>query len=446
MMFSSLTSRLLENELLRRIIKNAGYLLSATGLSAGMSVFQSIFAARLLGPASFGILGAITQFTSVANRFASFRMNELVVRYVGKYQENGDLPRAAAVFKMAATLEVGGSLIALALIWGLAPLGAQYFAQDANLARWFQLYGLIVVANFIFETASGLLQIFDRFRIIAAATVAQSAITLMLILGIFIAKGDLIAVIIAYMIGKIAHSLWISIAAIIEANRQWSAGWWRVSLRILQPERRSLLTFAFSTNLSSTVSLIAKDSEVLWVSAFLGPVQAGYYKTALALTNLLQLPISPLPKATYPELAREIARRNWENVRYVLRQGSRLAAIYSVPVTLGLIVFGKWILEISYGVEYTPAYPATVVLALGFTFVNIFYWNRVALLSLGRAVFPTMINFIGMIFKVAAIFWLADRFGALAFAGLLVAYYLFTNGAAVLRVIADLRTRPQASV
>jgi hypothetical protein len=80
---------------------------------------------------------------------------------------------------------------------------------------------------------------------------------------------------------------------------------------------------------------------------------------------------------------------------------------------------------------------------LGFTFVNIFYWNRVALLSLSRPVFPTVINTIGMILKVTTIFWLAERFGALAFAGLLIAYYVFTNGAAVLRVFADLRTRPQ---
>ncbi len=443
--FSKLTSRLLENELLRRIVKNTGYLLSATGLSAGMSVFQSILAGRLLGPANFGILGAITQFTSVANRFASFRMNELVVRYVGKYQEDGDIPRAAAVFKMAALLEIGGSLIALAIIWGLAPLGAQFFAQDAGLARWFQLYGLIVVANFIFETASGLLQIFDRFRIIAVATVTQSAITLVLIIGIFITRGGLFAVVIAYMIGKITYSLSISIAALIEARRNWQAGWWQTPLGVLKSERRSLLTFAFSTNLSSTVSLVAKDSEVLWVSAFLGPVQAGYYKTALAITNLLQLPISPLPKATYPELAREIARRNWDNVRYVLRQGSRLAALYSIPVTLVLIIFGEWILEISYGAQYLPAYPALVVLALGFTFVNIFYWNRVALLSLSRPVFPTVINFIGMVLKVAAIFWLAVRFGSVAFAVLLVAYYIFTNGAAVLRVFADLRQRPQNS-
>jgi len=436
-----LTSRLLENELLRRIVKNAGYLLSATGLSAGMSVFQSILAGRLLGPANFGILGAIIQFTSVTNRFASFRMNELVVRYVGHYQEEGDTQRAAAVFKVASFLEIGGSLLALGLIWGLAPTGARFFAQDASLAPWFRIYGCIVFANFIFETASGLLQIFDRFRIMAIATVAQSTITLVLIIAIFIAKGGLTAVVIAYMIGKITYSLSISIAALVEARRVWGPGWWRTPINILKSERRTLLTFAFSTNFSSTISLVAKDSEVLWVSAFLGPAQAGYYKVAMAITNLLQLPVSPLPKATFPELAREIARKNWDNVRYVLKQGSRLAALYSVPVTLGLAIFGSWVLSITYGQEYLPAYPAMLILIIGYTFVNVFYWNRVALLSLSRPVFPTVVNFVGMVLKLSLIFLLVPHYGYLAFAALLSGYYLFTVGLATMRVFRDVRSR-----
>jgi len=439
-------TRILENELLRRIVTNASYLLSATGLAAGMSVFQSILAGRLLGPANFGILGAITQFTSVVNRFASFRMNELVVRYVGHYLEEGDEKRAAAVFKMASFLEFGGSLLALALIWILAPLGAQFFAQDSGLAFWFQIYGLIILANVMFETASGLLQIFDRFRIMAIATAVQSAITLILIVIIFIVKAGLTEVVIAYMIGKYVYSLSVTIAALIEARRAWGSGWWRTPISILKEERRNLLTFAFSTNLSSTVSLVAKDSEVLWVSAFLGPVQAGYYKTALAITNLLQLPVSPLPKATFPELTREIARRNWDNVRYVLRQGSRLSAIYSVPVTLVLIIFGKWIIGVTYGPEYLPTYSALVILLVGYTFVNIFYWNRVALLSLGRAVFPTIINFAGMVLKVAAIFLLVPKYGYLAFAALLVGYYFFTVGGAVIRVFLDVRSESHIEV
>ena len=438
---NALFSRIFENELIRRIVKNSGYLFSATGIAAALSMVQSILAGRLLGPATFGILGALTAFTSVVNRFASFRMNELVVRYVGHYEEQGDHQRAAAVFKMAGALEISGSVLAFVLIWFLAPLGAQYFAHDPALADWFRVYGLIVLANLIYESATGILQIYDQFRIIAVVTAFQSVITLTVIAVAFIAKLGLPAIVVAYMTGKIIGSVVITISALWQVRQSWGAGWWRTPMSLLADQRRSLLTFAFSTNISSTISLIAKDSEILWVSAFLGTTQAGYYKTALALTNLLQLPVSPLPKATFPELSREIARKNWDNVRYVLKQGSRLAAAYSVPVTLALILFGQPFIRLTYGAEYLPTYPALIILLIGYTFVNIFYWNRVALLSLARPIFPTIVNFVGMVLKVNLIFLLVPIYGYLAFAALLSGYYIFTVGIAALRVFFDLRRR-----
>ncbi len=431
--------RFFDNPLIRRILKNSGYLFSATGISAFLSMLQGILAARLLGPANFGVLGAVTTFTSTLNRLASYRMNELVVRYVSHFQEQGEPSKAAAAFKTASLLEMGGSVLAFGLVWALAPLGAQYFAHDVGLAIWFRIYGGIVLANLISESATGLLQVFDRFRSIAVITALQSAVTLMLIAAAFFSGAGLFAIILAYMTGKVLGALAYTISALVLARQSWGAGWWQAPFRTLADQRRSLLTFAFSTNLSGTVSLIAKDSEVLWVSGFLGTVPAGYYKLALALANMLQLPVSPLPKATYPELSREIARRNWENVRYILRQGSRLAAAYSVPVTLFLILFGQWIISYVYGIEYLPAYPALVVLLIGYTFVNIFYWNRVALLSLSRPVFPTLVNFAGMLLKVAAVYWLVPVLGYTAFAGILSGYYLFTVGIAAARVSLDVR-------
>jgi O-antigen/teichoic acid export membrane protein len=110
-------------------------------------------------------------------------------------------------------------------------------------------------------------------------------------------------------------------------------------------------------------------------------------------------------------------------------------------VTLGLILLGQPLIRLTYGVEFLPTYPALVILLLGYTFVNIFYWNRVALLSLARPVFPTLVNFIGMLLKVGLIFLLVPIYGYLAFAFLLSSYYIFTVGIAAARVYIDLRSR-----
>jgi len=429
------------NDLIRPIVKNAGYLFSAMGVSSVINMAQSILAGRLLGPSTFGILTSIVSFTSVVNTFASFRMNELVVRYVGHYQENNEPQRAAAVFKLAGLLEVGSSFFAYGLIFVLAPLGARYFAHDDSLVHWFRIYGTIILANMVYETTYGLLQIFDRFRFIAIIDVVQSILTLVMVAFSYFSQWGLVAVVIAYMSGKILGSVAISIYALMNAGRIWGKGWWRTPLGSLKSSMRSLITFAVSTNLSGTVSLIAKNSEILWVSAFLGTQQAGYYKTAMSLSGIIQLPITPLPKVTYPALTREIARKNWKNVRYVLRQGTLMASAFSIPVTLGLVLFGKWLIQLTYGHEFLPTYDPLVILLIGFTFVNIFYWNRGALLALARPVFPTIVNSAGMVIKVALIFLLVPRWGYIAFAALLSGYYIFTVGSAAIRVYIDLNSR-----
>ncbi|MGB9521990.1 MAG: lipopolysaccharide biosynthesis protein, partial [Anaerolineales bacterium] len=149
-----------QNPILKRVLMNSGYLFSATGLSAAISMLQGILTARMLGVALFGVLGAITVFTSVINRFISFRMSELVVRYVGVHQENGETRQAAAIFKAAALTEMCASIIAFALVWLAAPLGARYLAKDPQTTIWFEWYGWIILANLISESSTGLLQIF----------------------------------------------------------------------------------------------------------------------------------------------------------------------------------------------------------------------------------------------------------------------------------------------
>ncbi len=119
---------LFENELFRRLIRNSSYLFSATGISALLSMIQGILVARLLGVEMFGVLGAITMFVSVVNKLASFRIGELVVKYVGEFEEKRDPNRAAAIFKVAVLIEITTSLAAFGLVWLLSPLGAQYFA------------------------------------------------------------------------------------------------------------------------------------------------------------------------------------------------------------------------------------------------------------------------------------------------------------------------------
>jgi O-antigen/teichoic acid export membrane protein len=404
-----------------------------------MSMGQGVLAARLLGVEGAGYVGIITQFSSNINRLTSFRMGELVISYVGEFSANGRRRQAAAVFKAAMLAEIASSLFAFVLVVSLSPLGARIFAHDPILTGLFMFYGLSVLANLMYESGLGLLQFFDQFRMISIISVGQSVLTLLLIVGAFLTRGGLDMVVFAYLVGKIALALSISVAALWQARVVWGPGWWRVPLSVLADRRSDLVRFALNTNLSGTLKLITRDSEMLWLGAFSTPVQVGYYKIAKAITNLLMMPVAPLITTTYREVAREVASRRWLNVRYLLRSGSILSAIWTLPVSLGLVIFGQWVVGI-YGLEFLPtSYISLLLLLIGVIVVNILFWNRSVLLPLGMPEYPTKVLFFGAIFKVIGMILLVPRWGANGMAVLLTGFFLFTTSVLVWKTLREIR-------
>src|SRR4030042_6936358 len=73
-----------QDKLLRGVLKNAGYLFSSNTLSAALSMLNSIFATRLLGVGGLGLVAIVQTCASNINRLLSFRMSEVVVKYLGE--------------------------------------------------------------------------------------------------------------------------------------------------------------------------------------------------------------------------------------------------------------------------------------------------------------------------------------------------------------------------
>lgn len=426
--------RYAENDFTRRLIKNSGYLLSSTGISAALSMLQGILVARLLGVESFGLLGTITMFTSVVNKLLSFRMGELVVRYVGLYNEEHNQPKSAAVYKSAVLVEMLTSIFAFTLLLLIAPLAARFLAKDISATYLFRIYAFLVLANLTYESSLGLLQIYDRFNRIAAIHISQSLINVTLVGVIYFMEGDLVAVLLAYLIGKSIGAIGISTMAFMEAFHMFGKRWLLQPINVLKTKARELTHFAINTNISATISLVTKDSELLWVSFFRSPLETGYYKLALSLANIVQLPISPLPQTTYPELSRQVARENWNNMRQIMRQGSLIAGGYSFAATVGLAIVGPLLIALIYTPEYLPAYPALLILLVGYLVANTFYWRRAALLSLGQPNFPTKVNLILAALKVVGIIIFVPKYGYLASAALLSSFYIAGSIIYVLKI------------
>ncbi|MBN2046308.1 MAG: oligosaccharide flippase family protein [Anaerolineaceae bacterium] len=410
---------------LRRIFLNSSYLFSANGINLVLSIVQSSLAAHLLGAAGLGLLGIITSFASTINRLFSFRMSELVVKYMGDYLEEDAREEAAALVKAAGLVEFLCGIGAFVLLWLLSPFAASFFAKDSSTQPLFVYYGLILLANVFTETATGVLQVLGKFKGQAIVNVAQGAITALMILAASVFKLGLPMVLSAYFVGKVILSVGPVVLAWAHLNETFGKGWWKARLSVL-PRWRELVHFGLGSNFSATVNLIVRDSELLWVSYFLSPTEAGYYKVAVAINNLILMPITPFISTTFPELSRMIKNREWSGLRKLLRRVTSISTIWTMGVSIGLVIFGHWVIVVYGGAEFLPAYPAMLLLLVGHGFANIFFWNRSLLLSFGESFFAFKSVLISGIFKVVPAFWLVPKYGYLAEAGLFSLYFLLS--------------------
>jgi len=81
--YQKIRSNLRNDPLLQRVVRNSSYLFSSSAVSAVLSLVQSVFVVRLLGDSTYGLLAIIMDFASNTNRLLSFRMSEVVVKYIG---------------------------------------------------------------------------------------------------------------------------------------------------------------------------------------------------------------------------------------------------------------------------------------------------------------------------------------------------------------------------
>jgi len=427
-----------EDPLLRSVVRNTSYLFSSNTISMGLTFLQGLLAAALLGAKSYGTLGMIIAFASNVNRLLSFRMNELVVKYGGSLLAEEQKPKAAVVIKVAGISEAVTSAIAYTLLLVLARWGATVIIKDPVTIPWIGIYGLALLANLASETSQAVLQLGQHYRTQAVLTLLQNIITVVWILAAVVLKGGVFDVLMAYLAGKALFGLGMLAAAVYHSNSLLGHGWWKHSIRIL-PEWRGMAKFAVSTNLSQTVNLLIRDSEVLWVGYFLSTVEAGYYKFALAIMNVILMPITPFIQTTFPEITRSVTRKAWQQVGLLLKRTSAIALIWTAAAALGLLLFGGWLLGTFKGGEYLPSLPVIWLLLIGFGFANIFYWNRLVMLAFGKPSFPLIITAAVGAVKIGLMFLLVPAFGMTVQAGLMSLYFVFSIGIITLEGLKDLR-------
>jgi hypothetical protein len=259
--------------------------------------------------ARFGVLGVLTVFVSGVNRLFSFRMGEVVVKLYGRgagARRDRSAPRGGEGRVLVRRLPAWRRVCFLVLVAPLAALCCQRSTAPRRCSAVRRVDPEWAPVLNGHRRAAG-----DQPLPLAGADqpAAEPAGGGMIVWA-YLSGGGLLAVLWAYLVGKIILGLGPEPAgALLAAARAGP----RLAARPVEPAaaapRAGALCLQHQLQRHDQPAGARQRSDLGGV--FLRPTVAGYFKTALAVMTLIIMPINPFISTTYPEITRAFASRAW---------------------------------------------------------------------------------------------------------------------------------------
>ncbi|MBP6335020.1 MAG: flippase [Bacteroidia bacterium] len=135
---------------------------------------------------------------------------------------------------------------------------------------------------------------------------------------------------------------------------------------VVPPKQESRLWLSVSATvlLTSMLNMLLKQSDILFVSYFLGNTAAGTYSAAAKMAMLVALGLSVIDYVYIPKIAALWENRKLIGLQKLVRDGSRQILWITIPVALVLIIGGKWLLSL-FGPAFTGSYIPLIILIVG---------------------------------------------------------------------------------
>jgi O-antigen/teichoic acid export membrane protein len=186
------------------------------------------------------------------------------------------------------------------------------------------------------------------------------------------------------------------------------------AIRQTLQECPGILTFMGMCNLQSTVRMGNREVDTLVIGASIGLAGAGLYKVVKQFSAVVGMLLDPVFHAVYPEMARMWARGDLRPFQRITVQVMLLSGAVALGIWLAFLVLGRWILEVTVGEAFLPAFPS-MVWYLGATVVALFASPLgPALLAAGRPLAAFWMTVLGTVVYFTVLFALLGPLGLVA--------------------------------
>ncbi|HRH66852.1 MAG TPA: polysaccharide biosynthesis C-terminal domain-containing protein [Bacteroidia bacterium] len=116
--------------------------------------------------------------------------------------------------------------------------------------------------------------------------------------------------------------------------------------------------------ITTLLNMLLKQSDILFISYFLGNTKAGIYGAAVKISTLVALGLSVTDYVFMPKIAALWEKRQVIRLQKLVHEGSRQILLITIPIAIVLFAGGKLLLGF-FGESFSAAYLPLVILIIG---------------------------------------------------------------------------------
>ncbi|HEX3013156.1 MAG TPA: flippase, partial [Methanobacterium sp.] len=366
----------------KRIFKNTWILFIAQIVNYILAFFYTIYLARYLGVADFGVLTFGISFTTIMGVTADLGLSILAVMEIAR--DN------------SISSSYTGNLIVIKLIlssitMGLIALFMNLFNYPYQTIQVVYLLGLWMVFTSFSQLFYSVFQAYEKMEYQSIGTILYS---ILLFSGVFygifsnfsIPRFALIYLIVSGVV--LVYTIFVYIARFPRPRLQVNWNFWK-----------SKLVLALPLSIASIFSTIAFRIDTVLLSLFQGYVVVGLYTAPYKIIEVLLFIPSVYSAVIFPVLSR-FHVSSQESFRLIYIKSIKYMIILGLPIAAGITILSKDIILLLYQSAFSGSVAALQILIWTVPLLLLTTSFGIILISMNKQVLAIRLTFIYMIFNI----------------------------------------------
>jgi len=347
----------------------------ATSTVNGVNYLFHVLMSRSLGPADYGILGALLSMLTILS-LITLPINTVVAKYSTQYLVTGLMSAVNSFLRRSWKIALGYGILLTFVVGVFSHVIAVWFNLPSNKLVW--LLGLITVFIAIVAVSRGILQGIQAFRALGVNMVLEAIVKLF---------GGVFLVQLGFNVGGAMAGIGLG------AGVAWIAGIYPLRSIIREPQidRNNFPWLEISQYFGSAfVTLLCftalTNFDVIIARRLLPADQAGFYTAASTLSKIILYFPGAIALVIFPKSTQEFAlgRTGWS----IVGKGIAIVTLLSITMVVIFFLIPKVFVMLLFGDAFITIAPFIGWLGFGMSMYGILRVLMYYLLSIENRIFP----------------------------------------------------------